>query len=88
MIEVEVEEREGAGENSNLEAKRGGNECLTTDRLSRATWYEYFARAGGYSNIYKRNRRGREIWDEVSISFSVSGGLSSCPSTTQQVVAI
>jgi len=52
MIEVEVEGREGAGENSNLEAKKKvGNECLTTDRPSRATRYEDFARAGGYSNI-------------------------------------
>ena len=31
MIEVEVEGREGAGENSNLKTKQKGNESLTTD---------------------------------------------------------
>jgi hypothetical protein len=73
---IEVEGREGAGENSNLEArKKVGNECLTTDRLSRATWYESSPALAGIQVYKKETVEGGfgDMGQGIDIFFRVRG---------------
>ena len=56
--------------------KKDGERVSDDSKLGRDSWYEYFACDGGYSNIRNKSKNcGGRIWDEVSMTFSVSLGI-------------
>ena len=53
--------------------EKDGERVSDDSKLCRDSLYEYFARDGGYSNIKNNSKNcGGRIWNEVSMTFSVS----------------